>query len=165
MKINLIVAMSKNKCIGYNNKLPWTCSEDLKHFAKTTIHKQNNAVVMGSATFKSISCKPLRNRSNFILTKTPFKFSGVKNAKFCNNSTNIIEHCKFKKYDELWIIGGNQIYSHFVQNHIIDNYVITIFNHECNQCDTYATFLKDMNLKITKTEHIKNGKILYCNNI
>ena len=32
MNINIIAAMSKNRVIGINNKLPWNISKDLQYF-------------------------------------------------------------------------------------------------------------------------------------
>jgi dihydrofolate reductase len=162
MKLNLIVAISKNKCIGYNNKLPWFNKADLNHFAKTTIYNKNNAVIMGSNTFKSLDYKPLRYRKNFVLTKKPFIYNTNENLKFFNNSQKIIDYCKKKNYDEAWIIGGEQIYSHFIENHKLDKAVITVIGETCKECDTYANFLSNINLNIYNITKINNGNILYC---
>lgn len=162
MKINLIVAISKNKCIGLNNKLPWFNKTDLKHFAKTTINNKNNAVIMGSNTFKSLDYKPLQFRKNFVLTRKPFIYNTNENLKFFNNSQKIIDYCKNKNYDEAWIIGGEQIYSHFVENYKLDKAVITLLDTTCTDCDTYANFLSDINLNIITVKKISNGNILYC---
>lgn len=162
MKLNLIVAISKNKCIGKNNKLPWFNKDDLKHFAKTTINNKNNAVVMGSKTFKSLDYKPLKYRKNFVLTKKPFIYNTNEQLKFLNDPQKVIDYSKYKKYDELWIIGGNEIYNHFINNYKLDKVVITIINEHCYNCDTYATFLSNLNLNIYNVKNIKNGTILYC---
>lgn len=162
MKLNLIVAISRNKCIGVNNKLPWYNNEDLKHFAKTTINNKNNAIIMGSNTFKSLNYTPLSKRKNIVLTRKPFIYNCLENVKFFNNSQNIINYCKEKKYDETWIIGGNQIYNHFVDNYNIDKAVITVIDKNCSKCDTYATFLDKNTYKLNYIKTINNGKILYC---
>ena len=162
MKLNLIVAISKNKCIGINNKLPWFNKEELKHFAKTTIYNKNNAVIMGSNTFKSLNYTPLKDRKNIILTRKPFIYNANEQLKFFNKSENIINYCKKQNFDEAWIIGGDQIYSHFVKNYKLNKAVITLLNNKCNECDTYATFLSDINLRINKVNKKPYGNILYC---
>ena len=46
--INIIVAMTKNHGIGYNNKLPWYISDDLKRFKKSDFidfSKKNKLVI------------------------------------------------------------------------------------------------------------------------
>jgi dihydrofolate reductase len=166
MKLNLIVAMSKNKCIGVNNKLPWYNKEDFKHFAKTTIYNKNNAVIMGSNTFKSLNYKPLKNRQNIVLTRNPKlynnKFNNVNDVKFFNKSQNIVDYCKKQQFDEAWVIGGNQIYSHFINNYKLNDLVISIINTPCYDGDVFATFLENKNLNIYNIKSIKDGKILYC---
>ena len=162
MKLNLIVAMSKNKCIGINNRLPWYNKEDIAHFAKTTIKNKNNAVIMGSNTFKSLDCKPLKFRQNIILTKNPFIYNSNNNLKFFNNSQKVVNYCKEKNYDEAWIIGGDQIYSEFINYHKLDKAVITILKTTCEECDTYATFLSNINLHVYNVKKIQDGNILYC---
>jgi dihydrofolate reductase len=62
-----IAAMSENRVIGRENKIPWSFPEDFKWFRKTTIGK---IVVIGRKTFESLG-RPLPNRKNFILTRHP----------------------------------------------------------------------------------------------
>ena len=64
MKLCLIVAVSKNGCIGKDGSLPWQISEDLKRFRKIT---SNSVVIMGRNTFLSIG-KALPNRENIIVS-------------------------------------------------------------------------------------------------
>jgi dihydrofolate reductase len=47
--------MASNRTIGINNKLPWRCPEDLKHFKALTM---GHHLIMGRKTFDSIG-KPL----------------------------------------------------------------------------------------------------------
>lgn len=65
MKLSLIVAMSANRVIGHDNKMPWHLSADLKRFRAITM---NSPIVMGRKTFESIG-KPLIGRTNIILSK------------------------------------------------------------------------------------------------
>ena len=51
MKIWIIVAFTPKQGIGYQNKIPWSCKQDLKLFKRFTT---NNAVIMGRKTFQSI---------------------------------------------------------------------------------------------------------------
>ena len=61
--ISLVVATSKNNCIGKDGDLPWHIPEDLKHFKKITT---GHVVLMGRKTWESIPDKfrPLPNRKN-----------------------------------------------------------------------------------------------------
>ena len=67
MKLIAIVAMSSNRVIGREGKLPWHYPEDLKFFKKTTL---GHPVLMGRATFDSIVAaigEPLPGRPNILL--------------------------------------------------------------------------------------------------
>ena len=62
-----IAAMSLNRVIGADGKIPWHLPEDFKWFKKMTM---GNVVVMGRKTFESLG-QPLPNRKNLILTRHP----------------------------------------------------------------------------------------------
>ena len=65
MTLTAIVAMTPERIIGRDNKLPWHFPEDLKFFKRTT---SGHPVVMGRKTFDSIG-RPLPNRQNIVLTR------------------------------------------------------------------------------------------------
>jgi dihydrofolate reductase len=62
-----IAAMSLNRVIGADGKIPWHLPEDFKWFKKITM---GNIVVMGRKTFESLG-RPLPSRKNMILTRHP----------------------------------------------------------------------------------------------
>ena len=62
-----IAAMSLNRVIGADGKIPWHLPEDFKWFKKMTM---GNVIVMGRRTFETLG-KPLPNRKNIILTRHP----------------------------------------------------------------------------------------------
>jgi dihydrofolate reductase len=62
-----IAAMSENRVIGSDNRIPWRLPEDFAWFKRTTM---GHIVVMGRKTFESLG-KPLSNRKNLILTRHP----------------------------------------------------------------------------------------------
>jgi dihydrofolate reductase len=62
-----IAAMSLNRVIGAENKIPWYLPEDFKWFKKTTM---GHVIVMGRKTFESLG-RPLPHRKNLVLTRHP----------------------------------------------------------------------------------------------
>ena len=104
--MNLIAAVDKNWAIGYQNKLLTSIPEDMKFFRQTTTGK---VVVMGRKTLESFpGKKPLKNRTNIVLTKNPsYQAEG---AIVVHNEDELRE--ELKKYDsnELYVIGGGSIY-------------------------------------------------------
>ena len=67
MKFSIVLAMTQSGGIGYQNRLPWKLSQDLKRFKNIT---SGGVVVMGRKTFESMNCKPLPNRTNVVISKT-----------------------------------------------------------------------------------------------
>ena len=110
MTVRLIAAMSSEGIIGIGNDLPWSLKDDLKHFKALTMGR---AVVMGSKTFDSIG-HPLPGRHNIVITRTP-RANG-------ENLTFVKEPPRLVDAD---IIGGAQIYQHYLQSGLVDELVIT----------------------------------------
>lgn len=61
-----IAAMSLNRVIGVDNKIPWHLPEDFKWFKRMTT---GQVIVMGRKTFESIG-KALPNRTTIVLSRT-----------------------------------------------------------------------------------------------
>lgn len=103
--ISIIVAVAKNNVIGKNNDLPWHYPIDLKYFKETTINK---TVLMGSKTFDSIINRrstPLPKRKNIVVTRNlDFKYPQIEVVH------NLDEFLKQPHQEEIFVIGGQQIY-------------------------------------------------------
>lgn len=108
--MNLIAAVDKNWAIGCQNKLLTSIPEDMKFFRQTTTGK---VVVMGRKTLESFpGKKPLKNRTNIVLTKNPsYQAEG---AIVVHNEDELWE--ELKKYDseDIFVIGGESIYRQFL---------------------------------------------------
>ena len=101
MNLSIIVAMSKNRVIGKDNKMPWHLSNDLKNFKKITIGK---TIVMGRLTYDSIG-KALPERTNIVLSRNLID----SNVFIFDNFEEVLDFTKDE--DEVFIIGGQDIYS------------------------------------------------------
>jgi dihydrofolate reductase len=62
-----IAAMSLNRVIGRDGKIPWHIPEDFKWFKQKTF---GGFVIMGRKTFEDLD-RPLPNRTNIVLTRAP----------------------------------------------------------------------------------------------
>ena len=97
--------MASNRIVGNNNQLPRHYSQDLQYFKKTT---SGHVVVMGYNTFLSIG-KPLPNRRNIILSRTPVE--GVETYASIEDMKN---HLESEHIDQIFIIGWASIYRQFL---------------------------------------------------
>lgn len=101
-----IVEVDNNWGIGINGDLLVNIPEDKKFFKHIT---NNSIVIMGRKTWDSLSKKPLPNRQNYVITKTPENHL-ENGAKFITLSEAIqmIENSEISS--RIFIIGGGQIY-------------------------------------------------------
>jgi dihydrofolate reductase len=105
VKIILIAAVAKNKVIGKDNKLIWKLSADLKRFKNLT---SGNYILMGRKTFDSLG-KPLPNRTHLIISRNPEYQAPEGHYSFTTVEEAFI-FCKKIEVENLFIIGGGQIY-------------------------------------------------------
>ena len=72
--LSIIVAINKNRGIGFENKLLYWLPNDLKRFkALTTGH----TIIMGRKTFESLPKGALPNRRNIVLSRSCHDFPGA----------------------------------------------------------------------------------------
>lgn len=145
--ITAIVAVDKNHGIGLNGQLPWPyLKEDMAWFKNNTI---NNIVIMGSKTYKSIG-KPLSDRINIVLSKNEIFSSNDGSLFTFLNHSNIFQYVALNFPEkELFVIGGGQIYSTFMED--VDRFFVTEIDEDYN-CDTFF----DLNFVKTNFKQVIN---------
>ncbi len=105
--IHIIVAAGKRGEIGYKNQLLCHLSADLKHFKELTT---GNTVLMGRKTWDSLPKKPLPNRRNIVISRNgDLQLEG---AEVFTTPEAALENVRAG--EEVFIIGGEQIYQLFV---------------------------------------------------
>ena len=99
---SIIVAMDRNNAIGFENDLPWgrALKDDMLHFRRST---KGTSVIMGRKTFESMGSKPLPDRENIVVSRTPTGVAGVLSA------LSLEAAYKLARYP-IFVIGGGQIY-------------------------------------------------------
>lgn len=100
--INLIWAMDEDWLIGNNDKMPWHCKEDLLYFKSKTAGK---TVLLGYNNYVSLmgyyKNKPLPYGKIYLLTHRDISIDGINVIHNLEDALN---------EEELWVIGGGQIY-------------------------------------------------------
>lgn len=100
--ISMIAAVAKNNAIGFQNKLIYWLPNDLKRFKALTT---GNTILMGRKTFESLPKGALPNRRNVVISRNAeYKAEG---AEVFTSIDAALEACK---NDEVFIIGGEQLY-------------------------------------------------------
>lgn len=141
--IKAILAIDESNAIGWSDgRLPWQIPIDMKRFKELTT---GHTVLMGFNTFKSLN-RPqgLPNRKNLVLTRKPWSEA----RDFIKGDVDIISSLNWVTQpiekdgvtttrfanEDLWIIGGSQVYTKAIEQNIIDELHITLV-HESSGAD------------------------------
>jgi dihydrofolate reductase len=97
-----IVAMTRNRVIGKDNRIPWRLPGEQKWFKEVTM---GHPILMGRKTFESIG-RPLPGRRNLVVTRTGI-FAGVEVIRDLNG----FDPDPYEKDGgEIFVIGGAEVY-------------------------------------------------------
>ena len=132
MTLTAIVAMTPERVIGRDNRLPWHLPEDLRFFKRAT---SGHPVVMGRKTFDSIG-KPLPSRQNIVLTR---------DRTWSAQGVDVIydpdELASLQLADpNVFIMGGAEIYSLFLP--LLDELLVS-WVHDSHRGDTIFPEFED----------------------
>ena len=169
----MIAAMCRYRGIGKDNRLPWNHKKDFKFFYDNTVstlkkkrenNTYSNAVFMGTNTYMSLP-KLLKYRDHIVISRKPqYHHDDYPNKKqnqvtYVGSIRQCIELAKEKKYENIWCIGGSQIYDTALSEIVFDEIKLTFINHPYD-CDTYLPELPDI-YKQTDDKTVKdNGTYL-----
>lgn len=104
MIVSIIVAMDEKQGIGFQNRLPWKLSADLKRFKSLTMHHH---VIMGRKTFESIG-RLLPGRKMIVISRNPnYQTAG---CLVFHSLDEAIDFAKNEGEEEAFIIGGESVY-------------------------------------------------------
>jgi dihydrofolate reductase len=116
MIISLIAAMSENRVIGRNNKMPWRIPSDRKRFHEITM---GHPVILGRKTFESIGC-PLPGRKNIILTRQ--RNYTAEGCVIVHDLESAFTACRGA--DEVFVCGGGEVFRETVS--LADRIYLTV---------------------------------------
>lgn len=148
--ISLIWAMDRNRVIGLGNSLPWSLPADLAYFKKMTT---GHSIIMGRKTFESIG-RALSGRINIIMTRD---MSYSKDG--CIICHSIEEALKLAEGNEVFVIGGAEVYSKFLL--VADRIYVTLIDEEFLGDVFFPNIQLDSWILISEDKGIKDEKNPY----
>ena len=160
--MNIIVATCRNRGIGINGLLPWNLKEDMRFFKNKTIGNGNNAVIMGRKTYDSIP-NNLPKRKNYVISSTTRNYQEQGTVIYSDIiQANYDIVTRNKKFNNIWVIGGEQIYNWYIHNNLIKDVYVTNILHDY-ECDSFFPTLPNSFKQIHSGNIImsKEDKILY----
>jgi dihydrofolate reductase len=114
-RICIIAAVAANYAIGKNYGLPWKLPGDSRWFHDKTL---DHVVIMGQRTFQSLPHKkPLRRRQNIVISREEalMEDPSLIWMNYPEEAFRIGKEMTQKmSKEELFIIGGGEIYKHFI---------------------------------------------------
>ena len=158
-KISIVVAVTKkDAAIGNGGKLLVHISDDLKRFKALTL---GHPVIMGRKTYESIG-HPLPERTNIVITRTPdFKAAGVivapsveeaieRGREVSRSDLKSEERSDLKDSDEIFIIGGGEIYKQGLP--YTDKLYLTIVDSDAQGDVFFPDWRKDFTKEVFREE-------------
>ena len=105
MNLIIIAALTKNRVIGKDGKIPWHIPEDLKRFKELT---SGHTVLMGGKTYESLG-RPLPNRRNVVLTSKAL--TGVETYSTLEQALQAL-----KDEERVFVIGGGRVFTELLES-------------------------------------------------
>ena len=126
--LSIICALAQNNAIGYNNRLLYRLSADLKRFKELTT---GHTIIMGRKTYESLPNGALPNRRNIVLTRNASaQYEG------CEVFTSLkaaLDACA--PTEQVFIIGGESVYAEALP--LADRLYLTHIDATPAQADAY----------------------------
>lgn len=158
MMVSIIVAVAENNVIGKNNDLIWHLPKDMQFFKQTTLHHH---IITGRKNYISIPVKfrPLANRTNIVLTRQQdFPEEG---CVVLNSLEAAIKFAKQNNENEVFIIGGGQIYKEALEKNLVDKLYVTHVHHSFDGDTFFPEIDTTKWKKINEETHSSDEKHAY----
>jgi dihydrofolate reductase len=157
-RVSAIAALGKKtRTIGERNNVPWDIPDDLKRFKRIT---RGHLVITGRKTFESILSilgKPLPGRTNIVITRqTDY---GADGAVVAPNVNNAIERAEELDEEEIFIIGGQQIYAQALP--FIDRLYLTLVNSDKEGDTRFPAYENEFTRELEREEHETDDDLSY----
>ena len=137
--LTIIFACDMNNAIGKDGDLPWRQSTDLQHFKEITL---GGTIVMGRKTWESLPGR-LPDRRHLVMTR---------GSREDVDTITYQEVLELSKEEEIFIIGGGEIYTLFLPH--VNKIHRTIIHCKVDNADTFAPEINSEIFKVSQSEMV-----------
>ena len=141
--IIFIYACDLNGAIGKDGDLPWRQSSDLQHFKRITL---GGTIVMGRKTWESLPGK-LPGRRNIVMSRS---------IRDDIEQMNYDEVISLSKKQDVFIIGGGEIYNLFIDD--VKELHRTLIDTKIENADTFVTDISNLGFHMISERHVSAGE-------
>ncbi len=156
MSVFFVAVMSANGKISRSHLSPidWSSKEDLEWFKEITT--QSKVIVMGRRTFELLN-SPLPNRLNVVVTRNlPLK--KVDNVLFTDASpVALVKKLRKMGYDKIPVVGGQEIFTSFLEEGIVDEMYITYEPVLIDGIDMFDKIKNDVKMEVISVKELSGG--------
>ena len=144
---NRVLANTK---LETKNHLLWKFESDMKRFQAIT---KRHPVIMGRTTYETIG-KPLPNRTNIVVTRNAdYKAFGCVVA---HSIQEAVEWAKMNEKEEIFIIGGGQIYAEALP--FTDRLYLTVVEGDFEGDIMFPEYQNEFNKVLFQENQLENGQ-------
>lgn len=158
MNVVAIVAVDENNGIGYQGELLARIPEDMKRFKELTT--ASGMVIMGRNTWESMGKKPLPDRTNIVITRTPSELV----EKYSNQHQFFMNLSSARGFldwadasgvapGDAYVIGGASIYEQLLP--LCDTVELTRIYKAFEKVDAYFPLLDSQEWKQVAESELK----------
>lgn len=145
MLFNVILAVSDNNGIGYQNTIPWNCPEDLQLFKEKT---QDSILIVGRKTAQSLP--NLLNREIFVVSRSGINYDYKNNVSIFPTFETALDMA-ISSNKKIFVAGGLELYLYVFHNYKKDFILHISRIHESCDCDRYFNEVLDDFAIVTKS--------------
>ena len=162
-KISIIVAIDEKRGIGKADRIPWHIRQDLIRLKNLT---KDKVVILGRKSYESMagyydrSGRPMPARLYLVITRDQDYKPVRENAKSAHSIEDAI---KGLQEEEVFIIGGAQIFQQAIDKGAVDRLYLTKVEGDFG-CDTFFPDYSEFKKVLSEDSGEENGlKYKYIN--
>ena len=119
METIIIAAVTADRVIGRDGGMPWHYPADMRHFERTTT---GHSCVMGRRTYESFPRRPLRNRTNIVLTRS-VEYDVPAGVVVLDGIEAALDFAAASGAPKLFVLGGARVYEDAMPH--VDEMILT----------------------------------------
>lgn len=154
MKLALIWAMSENRVIGAEGRLPWHLPDEMRAFRRITT---GSPIIVGRRTFESFP-GPLPKRTNIVVTRqSDYHAPGALVA--CSLATALDAAAELEP-ETCFVAGGSMLYAEALPR--ADRLFMTVVHAELAGDTLFPEFDEEDFVEVSRCHHVRDERHAYA---
>lgn len=137
-----------------NGDIDWLPQSDTSGYDE--FYKTIDVVIMGKTTYDQVLTfgeYPYKDKKSYVFTRNN-STARDENVEFVSNTDEFVKDILSKLEGNIWLIGGGQIISSFVNNGIVDQIILSIVPIVIGKgIPLFQNIQKEMKLELVKTSN------------